>query len=412
MGDRGRADEAPQHRGPRRLNVTIPLATFNPSGGVKSLIAVANALAGRGHHVRFLVPDYAATPPAPLGHGVVVRVLATGSDRWPGAARRLAYLVRLSTSATAGADVCLANYFTTAYAAWLSRGLRRDRGALAYNVRAYEPVSHGRLARANRASRLIRAGLAWLSYRLPIPKICTTEWLREQIGDPTAYVVGHGIDLELFRPPDQRPVSDDVVIGAIARHGDVKGYPDFLRAVDLVSRDLPLRVLLAVPDPVPLPNRFPVETRRPTDEAAMAAFYAECHVFVFPSRAEGFGLPALEGMARGCAVLVTDCGGVRHFARPDVNCLMVPVEDPAALAGAITRLVTDADLRARLSAKGVEAARGFGRAAMHDRFCDYLERLAAASPTLMPRKVRGRGRARVRAQSCGRAYPGNAAHGR
>ena len=42
----------------------FPLAGFNLSGGVKSLVGVANALADRGHAVRFLVPDYAATPPA------------------------------------------------------------------------------------------------------------------------------------------------------------------------------------------------------------------------------------------------------------------------------------------------------------------------------------------------------------
>src|SRR3954464_8953966 len=46
----------------RQIRVAIPLAGFNLSGGVKSLVGVANALVERGHKVRFLVPDFAATP--------------------------------------------------------------------------------------------------------------------------------------------------------------------------------------------------------------------------------------------------------------------------------------------------------------------------------------------------------------
>ena len=389
-----RADEADRIEPSRKQRgvprVAIPLAGFNLSGGVKSLVGVANALAERGHRVRFLVPDYAATPPAPLHPAVRVRILASGPPWLPGAARKLVHLARLATTATAGADVCLANYFTTAYAAWISRGLRGDRAVLAYNVRGYEPLSHGLLARASLPSRLARFALAWLSYRLPLRKIVTTAWLRDQVGDPGAYVVGHGIDLEVFRPPPPRPRRDAVTVGTIGRHGDVKGYPDFLQAVDLLPGGLAIRLRVAAPEPVAVPERFPVDVERPTTESAMAAFYAACDVFVFASRAEGFGLPALEAMARGCAVLTTDCGGVRAFARPEQNCLMVPPNDAPALAEAIARLVGDPSLRERLSRAGVQTARKFGRDAVLGRFCDYLEELATTvRPSGGPRRRSG-----------------------
>ncbi|MBA2449033.1 MAG: glycosyltransferase family 4 protein [Chloroflexi bacterium] len=373
--------EGPSNPRDRALRITIPLAGFNLSGGVKSLIGVANALAARHHIVRFLVPDFAANPPAPLHPGVQVRALRSGPSWLASSLRKVIYLARLATTATAGADVCLANYFTTAYAAWLSRALRGDHARLAYNVRGYEPLSHGLMARASLPSRLVRFALAWLSYRLPLAMICTTEWLRDRIGDPNAYVVGHGIDLRVFRPTSARARRPYVLVGVIGRHGNVKGYPDFLRAVEWLPPDLPLRIALATPDAVALPPSFAVEVSQPTDELAMAAFYGECDVFVFPSRAEGFGLPALEAMARGCAVLTSDCGGVRAFARPGYNCLMVAPADPPALAAAIARLVQDADLRVRLAAGGVETARGFGQEAVLDRFCAYLVQLAAGRQT-------------------------------
>ena len=313
----------------RHVRLAIPLAGFNLSGGVKSLVAVANAMAARGHAVRILVPDYAAIPPAPIQPGVHLRVLASGPPWLPMPARKLIHLVRLALTATAGADVCLANYFTTAYVALASKWLRGDRTVLAYNVRGYEPLSHGLNADASAPSRLVRAALAWLSYRLPLQKICTTDWLREQTGDRSAYVVGHGIDLAVFRPGPERASGERVVVGTIGRLGEAKGYPDFLRALDLIPANVPIHIQIAAPDPVALPERFPASVEHPKPEREMAEFYAACDLFVFSSRGEGFGLPALESMAVGCPVVTTDSGGVRQFATDGENCVMVAAGRPA-----------------------------------------------------------------------------------
>jgi glycosyltransferase involved in cell wall biosynthesis len=360
--------------------VAIPLAGFNLSGGVKSLVGVANAMAARGHTVRFLVPDFAATPPAALHPGVRLRVLGSGPAWLPSSARKLVHLVRLALLTTAGADVCLANYFTTAYVALASKLLRGDRAVLAYNVRGYEPLSHGLNADASLPSRVVRAALAWVSYRLPLQKICTTDWLREQTGDPAAWVVGHGIDLEVFQPapagePDASG-SGRVVVGTIGRLGEAKGYPDFLRALNLLPADLPIEIRIAAPDPVALPERFPSTVEHPRPEREMSEFYGRCDIFVFSSRGEGFGLPALEAMAVGCPVVTTDSGGVRQFATGDANCLMVPPADAPALAEAIRSLVADPERRTELREAGIATAAEYSQDAVLVRFCGYLVRLA------------------------------------
>jgi glycosyltransferase involved in cell wall biosynthesis len=51
----------------------------------------------------------------------------------------------------------------------------------------------------------------------------------------------------------------------------------------------------------------------PWTDAQMAELYRACHVFVFPTRGEGFGLPVLEAMAAECLVLAPPIGGLADF---------------------------------------------------------------------------------------------------
>ncbi len=76
---------------------------------------------------------------------------------------------------------------------------------------------------------------------------------------------------------------------------------------------------------------------------------AEAAVFVLSSRYEGFPNALLEAMASGCACVATDCnsGPADLLQNGDVG-LLVPVDDPNALAGAIMRLVANPTYRSQL----------------------------------------------------------------
>ena len=67
---------------------------------------------------------------------------------------------------------------------------------------------------------------------------------------------------------------------------------------------------------------------------------------------EGFGLAVLEPMALGVAVVATAVGGVPEIAEDGVSGILVPAEDDAALAAAISRLLADPTLRARIGDAG------------------------------------------------------------
>ena len=85
---------------------------------------------------------------------------------------------------------------------------------------------------------------------------------------------------------------------------------------------------------------------------ALAAVYAGTDLAVLTSRAETYGMVVTEALARGIPVLATDVGGVAEALGRTVDGrlpgLLVPPEDPSALAGALRRWLTEPDTRRRL----------------------------------------------------------------
>lgn len=88
------------------------------------------------------------------------------------------------------------------------------------------------------------------------------------------------------------------------------------------------------------------------DEGAVREHLERAHAFVLASHDEAIGVATMEAMAMGLPVVVARVGGVGELVRDGVEGLMVEARDVAALAGAIARLGTDANLCERLGAAG------------------------------------------------------------
>ena len=89
-------------------------------------------------------------------------------------------------------------------------------------------------------------------------------------------------------------------------------------------------------------------------DADKARDYAWADVFTLPSRypPEGQPLVLLEAMAASLPIVTTDHSGIPHTVRDDVEGLIVPPGDVDALRDALTRVVSDAELRERLGRAG------------------------------------------------------------
>jgi glycosyltransferase involved in cell wall biosynthesis len=118
----------------------------------------------------------------------------------------------------------------------------------------------------------------------------------------------------------------------------------------------------------------------PHDE--LGRLYARAAVVVCPSRREGFGVACLEAMAHARPVVATAVGGLRDLVVDGETGLVVPPRDPAALRGALGRLLADPGLRRRLGSAGrLRAQERFSWDAVTDA---TLAAYAEAAGTMAP----------------------------
>ncbi len=334
--------------------IAIPLFGFNHSGGVQVLCDIAGCLAARGHRVEFLVPSgRCAAPPRPLEPSVAIHSV-TSPPTLVGETLALA-------KRSASADLVIANYYPTAYSALLAQYFSRGRARGVYFVQGRESYSHGRFAPASTPSRWVRWALAECSYRVRLPRVCTSDWLARHTGGSPARIAPLGIDLDLFHPaPADSTSGDGVRVGVLGRAAPAKGLRDLLEAWRrMPDRSARLRVLAQ--EELELPNDLQVELVPGGGAESVATFLRSCTIFVQPSWVEGFSLPVLEAMASGCAVVTTDCGGVGDYAGHGRNAFVVAPRDPVAMAAAISELIHNDRLRQSIAANGVATAAKYPR---------------------------------------------------
>jgi glycosyltransferase involved in cell wall biosynthesis len=174
-----------------------------------------------------------------------------------------------------------------------------------------------------------------------------------------ALIGGSGVDVDVLTPLPEPP--GPFTVGYVGRLLDDKGVRTLVRAHELLAqRGTAIKTLLAGdPDPsnpASIPDNVLAAWTRAPDLQLLGhvddirSVWTQAHVAVLPSRREGLPKSLLEAAACGRPLIATDVPGCREIARNGVNALLVPWDNPQALADAIERLMKDRDLRTRFGA--------------------------------------------------------------
>jgi glycosyltransferase involved in cell wall biosynthesis len=111
------------------------------------------------------------------------------------------------------------------------------------------------------------------------------------------------------------------------------------------------------------------------DQQDLPAVYSQAGLYLYPSNVEAFPIPLTEAMACGTPIVTSDVNGLAEIAGDAA--LLVDPRDAEAIAGTVRRVLSDAELRATLSAKGLARSRMFTWEACATKTLAILEGLAS-----------------------------------
>jgi GalNAc-alpha-(1->4)-GalNAc-alpha-(1->3)-diNAcBac-PP-undecaprenol alpha-1,4-N-acetyl-D-galactosaminyltransferase len=206
-------------------------------------------------------------------------------------------------------------------------------------------------------------GLRKFAYRhadaVVVQTDAAAQWFRARLGNRSAViVVPNPVAVAVDSYPSEIQISRPFILAA-GRLVHQKGFDILIRAFALVADECSgLRLAIAGDGPQARALRDLVAELRLDDRviflgtvSGLRGLMREADAFVLSSRYEGFPNVLLEALASRVPVVATDCpGGPREILQDGEFGLLVPREDPNALAGALRRVATDLSLRGRLAA--------------------------------------------------------------
>lgn len=325
-----------------RINFVIPSLPTKPVGGVKNMFQFANRLCERGHDI---VIYYSVKRPykrlrTPVWLRMAIWSIRRKSVSWFDLNKSIVQQIvpEISDSNVRDADATICTWWQMAYAV---NELSVSKGFKVNFIQDYE-LWTGQEDRVHD------------SYKLPLKHVVIAKYLQdivEKYNGTRPPLVNTPINTTTFqktKPADERhPASVIMMYSQETRKGSVYG----IEALEQVKKKIPeLRVTLfsVYERPATIPAWMEFNTR----PSNLPQLYNEHAIFFSPSLGEGWGLPPAESMACGCAVVCTDIGGHRDYAIDGVTALLVAAKDVNDMSDKIIRMISEKDLRLRLSEAG------------------------------------------------------------
>ncbi|WP_448564671.1 glycosyltransferase family 4 protein [Trichothermofontia sp.] len=327
------------------MRISFILKTADLSGGVRVVSIYAKQLQKRGHHVSVISFD--PRLPNISSIGVRIKKILRGENPFrespltvdplppshinPEEIKHylISHSLPLRTDDVPDGDLVIATWWETAE--WVAN-LPESKGKKVYFVQNYEVYDY------------LPAEKARASYQLPLRKITVSQWLlnimRNEYGDQQVFLIPNSVDQTLFHAPPRRR-NKIPTVGTLYAQVYWKGCDICLKAFTIAAQRIPNLCLIAFGSTAPLPELpLPANTQyfKMPPQEMLKDLYAQCDVWLFGSRTEGFGLPILEAMACRTPVVGAPSGAAPELLADGAG-ILVPPEDPQAMAEAIIALI-------------------------------------------------------------------------
>ena len=317
------------------MRVTFSCPHLKIAGGVRAILTYADRLAARGHEVTLVVPAKRALT-------AWWRNRRSVGPKWiPGFHASVVWVSEWSAYNFPQGDALVATAWQSAraVAAAPSRCGRKF-----YLIQHYESLYHGATEAVDE------------TYRLPLRKIAISTWLRNIMRDKfgsEADVLVTPVDPALFSRVEVS--TDDGLVRVLMLHHEYawKGVADGLQAVGRVKARHPELRLVGFGLKKPRARLPYDEFYENLPQTKLAWLYSRCPIYLCPSWDEGLGMPSMEAMACGAALVTYDNGGCRDYALDGQTALVARRRGMADLAEKIERLLTDPALRAKIAHEGM-----------------------------------------------------------
>ena len=218
---------------------------------------------------------------------------------------------------------------------------------------------------------------AKFTYDFPLKKIVINKKVYERFmsEDPLFFHVG--IDTQFFKKLTE--TNDRECIMFPLRKNESKGSKYAFECIRKLLQNSKSYKIIAFGDY--RHNEIPVDIKgkiiyyyRPSRKVLLN-LYNQSMIFILPSLVEGMSLPPLEAMACGCAVVVTDNGGINEYINDGLNGIVCPIKDSDCLYEKIILLINNKTLRQQLIQNGLETAHTFSYDNMNKNFIKLIKEI-------------------------------------
>lgn len=342
------------------MKVTFVLPGGGRSGGVKCTVKAANGLLQKGHSVRLLVNKNNPSIRSQLRNLWLRSRYPHGND-WldmlEGAVERFNNIEKCAF---------LDNEIVVAAGWWAGMEMRRLQHPNIIKVH----YIHGVGFHDNDKMRAV--------WGENVPKIAIASYLEEVMGKTCGQrimaVIPNGIDTNEYYPsiPEDQRNGVGTIFG-IGYHKDPETILGVLKTLHKDCPSTPQRVFGSCRRPMEIAKEL---YRRLPSLEEIRDIYSQSLVWIMGSCSEGFGLPILEAMACGCAVVATDCGGPRDIIQDGENGFLVEVGNVQKIVERVKVLLENGGLRQRFVEKSRETVSKFSWDSSVDKLEEVLNRLS------------------------------------